>query len=231
MTEVLKTAHSATVRAWVEGWVISRNAPSPVREPWGLRVDVGLPGHVARHVVAAPTPETLQHLTATLTTPGTWLKLCAPPEAVAPLLPPRWAVQDPEFMMTAPLTRAATTAAPAADTSAAAAATAGAPSGYTLAVTTRSGVTAVRLLTAAGEVAARGQYAVAGRTAVVDQVETAGNHRRRGLGTVVMRTIAAGAASMGARTGVLVATAQGQALYETLGWTLHTPMTAAVLTS
>ncbi len=46
-----------------------------------------------------------------------------------------------------------------------------------------------------------------------------------------MKTIAATAALRGARTGVLVATAQGQALYETLGWRLHTPVTAAVLTS
>ncbi|WP_344476984.1 GNAT family N-acetyltransferase [Nonomuraea monospora] len=183
-------------------------------EPWGLRVDVGLPGHVARHIVAAPTPRTLRRLAGTLTAPGTWLKLCAPAEAVAPLLTSPWAVQDPEFMMTAPLTRGAVEA----------------PPGYHLAVTTRAGVTAARLLTDAGEVAARGQFALAGTTAVVDQVETAAGHRRRGLGTVVMRTIAATAASKGARTGVLVATAQGQALYSTLGWTLHTPVTAAVLT-
>ncbi|HEX4816924.1 MAG TPA: GNAT family N-acetyltransferase [Nonomuraea sp.] len=214
MTEVLKHAHSTTVRAWVDGWVISRNAPRPVRVPWGLRVDVGLPGHVARHIVPAPTPDVLRLLTRTLTAPGTWLKLCAPAEAVAPLLPPTWTIKDREFMMTAPLTRVP--APPA-------------PPGYTLTVTTRAGVTAARLFTAAGEVAARGQFAVAGRSAVVDQVETAAGHRRRGLGTAVMKTIAAAAAARGARTGVLVATAEGQALYETLGWTLHTPMTAAVL--
>ncbi|MET7332770.1 GNAT family N-acetyltransferase [Nonomuraea sp. NPDC005650] len=213
MTEVLKTPHTATVRAWVDGWVISRNVPRPVPEPWGLRVDVGLPGHVSRHIVTVPTPETLHRLTATLTTPGTWLKLCASAPDVVPFLPEGWTVQDPEYMMTASLARG----------------TFRAPPGYTLAVTTRAGVTAARLLTAAGEVAARGQFALAGRTAVVDKVETAGNHRRRGLGTVIMRTLAGTAASLGARSGVLVATAQGQALYETLGWSLHTPVTAAVL--
>lgn len=219
MTEVLKGAHSATVRAWVEGWVISRSAPKPVREPWGLRVDVGLPGHVARHILAAPTPEILRHLTGTLTIPGTWLKLCAPVEAVAPYLPPRWAVQDLEYMMTTPLTREPPRRG-----------NFGAPAGYTVAVTTRAGVTAVRLLTTGGEVAARGQFAVAARTAVVDKVETAAGHRRRGLGTVVMKTIAATAALRGAHTGVLVATAQGRALYGTLGWHVHSPVTAAVLT-
>ncbi|TMR24729.1 GNAT family N-acetyltransferase [Nonomuraea turkmeniaca] len=178
-------------------------------------MDVGLPGHVARHVIPTPTPEVLHHLTTTLTTPGTWLKLCAPAEAVASFLPPAWTVMDREFMMTASLAR---TAPPQA------------PPGYTLAVTTRAGVTAARLLTAAGEVAARGQFAVAGSAAVMDQVETAADHRRRGLGTIIMRTMSSAAASLGARTGILVATAQGQALYETVGWTLHTPMTAVVLT-
>ncbi|GAA1728460.1 hypothetical protein GCM10009734_36800 [Nonomuraea bangladeshensis] len=218
MAKVLKPAHFPIVRAWVDGWVISRNAPEPVRVPWGLRVDVGLPGHVARHIVADPTPETVRHLTATLTTPGTWLKLCAPADTMAPLLPRPWQVKDHEYMMTARLTGLARVAAPEP------------PAGYALAVTTRAGVTAARLLTPAGEVAARGQFAVAGGTAVVDQVETAPNHRRRGLGSVVMRTLATHAARRGARAGVLVATAEGQALYETLGWTLHTPMTAAVLT-
>ena len=216
MTEALKTVHPATVRAWVEGWAISRQAPAPVREPWGLRVDVGLPDHVVRHIVPDPTPATIEHLGRTLNTPGTWLKLCAPAAAVTPLLPERWSVKDLEFMMTAPLTRAPSTAR--------------APRGYTLAVTPRAGVTVARLLTAAGEVAARGQFAMAGRTAVVDRVETAGDHRRRGLGTAIMRTLATTAASAGAHTGVLVATAEGQALYETLGWRLYTPMTAAVLT-
>ncbi|MGW4404943.1 GNAT family N-acetyltransferase [Nonomuraea sp. NPDC004702] len=216
MTEVLKHAHSATVRAWVDGWVISRNAPRPVPEPWGLRVDVGLPGHVARHVVPTPTAEILDHLTGTLTVPGTWLKLCAPAEAVAPSLPPQWSVQEQEYMMT---------------TASLARTTPKAPAGYTLAITTRAGVTVARLLTAAGEVAARGQFAVADRAAVIDQVETAAEHRRRGLGTVVMAALAAAAVSRGARTGILVATEAGQALYETLGWTLHTPMTAAVLTA
>ncbi|TLF58662.1 GNAT family N-acetyltransferase, partial [Nonomuraea sp. KC401] len=72
-------------------------------EPWGTRVDVGLPGHVARHIVPAPTPEILHRLTGTITTPGTWLKLCAPAEAVVPHLPAAWRVEEPEFMMTTTL--------------------------------------------------------------------------------------------------------------------------------
>ncbi|TMR21128.1 GNAT family N-acetyltransferase [Nonomuraea zeae] len=187
-------------------------------------MDVGLPGHVARHIVPDPTPATIERLTGALTTPGTWLKLCAPAAVVTPLLPERWSVQDPEFMMTTSLS-----VGPAARRTSYAHWNPAPPAGYTPAVTTRAGVTVARLLTAAGEVAARGQFAMAGRTAVVDQVQTASGHRRRGLGTVIMRMLATTAAAAGAHTGVLVATAEGQALYETLGWKLRTPVTAAVL--
>ncbi|MEV0200127.1 GNAT family N-acetyltransferase [Nonomuraea sp. NPDC050691] len=231
MTGALKTVRPETVRAWVDGWVVSRNAPTPVREPWGLRVDVGLPGHMVRHVVPAPTPATLRHLTALPSVPGTWLKLCAPPEEVAPWLPPSWDVQGPEYMMTAPLDPAPPRTRGVTGMTAAARAGVAAPTGYTLAVTTRAGVTVARLLTTAGEMAARGQMAIAGATAVVDQVETASNHRRRGLGTIVMRALTATAAAGGAADGVLVATPAGRSLYETLGWAVHTPMTAAVLTA
>ncbi|WP_049557735.1 GNAT family N-acetyltransferase [Nonomuraea sp. SBT364] len=217
MTGAIKTTQIDTVRAWVDGWVISRDTPPPVTEPWGYRVDVGLPGHLARHIVPAPTPALIRHLTGTITAPGTWLKLCAPAELIAPWLPSGWAIDPPEYMMTARLP-----AEPA---------VAVVPPGYTAAVTTRAGVTVARLLTAAGEMAARGQLAVTGTMAVVDRVETASGHRRRGLGSVVMRTLTAAAHEVGATGGVLVATPEGRALYESLGWRLHSPMTAAVLRS
>lgn len=214
VTEVLITAHSMTVQAWVDGWVVSRNTPKPVREPWGLRVDVGQPGHQARHIVHSPTPELLRRLTTAVTTPGTWLKLCAPVEAVAPHLPPAWAVKEQEYMMTtASLPRVPRRA----------------PDGYTPVVTTRAGVTVARLLTATGEVAARGQVALGGTTAVIDQVETAVGHRRRGLGTVVITMLTSAAVAQGAHAGILVATRDGHALYSSLGWTLHTPVTPAYL--
>ncbi|GAA0934044.1 GNAT family N-acetyltransferase [Nonomuraea longicatena] len=201
------------VRAWVEGWTVSRATGRPVEEEWGLRVDVGQPGHLVRHVLPEATPALLRRLAGTLTAPGTWLKVCAPAEQVTPSLTAAWTVQVPEYLMTAPLRRTDVTA----------------PAGYTLAVTPRGQIVTARLLTADGEVAARGQIALNGRTAVVDQVETAAGHRRRGLGSIVMRALSSAGAGRGARTGVLVATEEGRALYTTVGWRLHTPVTAAVL--
>ncbi|NUR89828.1 MAG: GNAT family N-acetyltransferase [Nonomuraea sp.] len=197
------------VRAWVAGWVVSRQAPEPVVEPWGLRVDVGLPGHVARHILPNPDPSTVRDLAAAIRNPGTWLKICAPVDEVAELLPAGWVVQEPEYMMTAALRRVPVAA----------------PGTYQLAVTSRADVTTARLLTPEGEIAARGQIAVAGRAAVVDQVETAPAHRRRGLGRTIMTALMSSAA---ARTGVLVATPVGEALYRTLGWSRVSEVTAAV---
>lgn len=68
-----------------------------------------------------------------------------------------------------------------------------------------------------GSWAARGQIALPGATAVADQIETSPAHRRRGLGRFVMRTLAHVAAEQGAETGILGATPEGRALYESLG--------------
>ncbi|WP_093799080.1 GNAT family N-acetyltransferase [Streptomyces sp. Wb2n-11] len=84
-----------------------------------------------------------------------------------------------------------------------------------------------RLFVAApdGGFAARGQVAPTGRTAVVDQVETAPAHRRKGLGALVMRTLQDTAREQGATAGILGATTDGRGLYESLGWQACAPLT------
>ena len=63
---------------------------------------------------------------------------------------------------------------------------------------------------------------------MVDQVSTEPAHQRRGLGTVVMRALANAALEAGSSTGILGATNQGRALYETLGWKVHAPLAGFV---
>lgn len=69
-----------------------------------------------------------------------------------------------------------------------------------------------------GEVAARGSVSVVGDHAVYDRIETEERFRRRGLGTYVMRVLTAGVLEDDVTTGLLVASANGRALYEFLGW-------------
>lgn len=195
---------SVEVRAWAVGWAIARGTPPPVAVPEGYRIDVGLPEHVTRYVLPTHSPA----LAARLTTPGTWLKICAD----QPALDARWQVQPPEYLMSTQLTSEPPACAPE----------------YELQVVQNGNVIDV-VVSAKGERAARGKAALAGEYAVIDQVVTEPHHQRRGLGTTVMRALSQAASRSGARTGVLVATADGLALYGRLDWALVSPVTAAYL--
>lgn len=198
------------VRAWINGWVVSRGASEPMEQPWGYAIDVGLRDQATRHVVPTADEPTVRKLTEEVGAPGVWLKLFEPPETVAPWLAPGWTFTDPGFLMTAQLHRAA----------------APVPDGYGLRTWTRDGVTRTLVVTDDGGFAARGQIAPTGLTAVADRIETDPAHRRRGLGSLVMRTLANIAVDRGATTGVLGATVEGRALYESLGWTVVAPLTS-----
>lgn len=193
-------------RAWADGWTISRGTPPPVEVPEGYRIDVGLPGHLTRYVLPTHVPA----LAARLTAPDTWLKICADPAAVP--LDERWQIQPTEYLMSTRLT---------------AELPAGAPE-YELEVVQTGRVIDV-VIGKQGELAARGKAALSGEYAVIDQVITEPEHRRRGLGTIAMQALAQAAIASGATTGVLVATADGRALYSRLGWRLESLVTAAWL--
>ncbi|MEV0266709.1 GNAT family N-acetyltransferase [Streptomyces sp. NPDC050617] len=194
-----------TVRAWVAGWAVSRGTPPPVRKPWGFYIEVaGNPREVGRHVLPEADEALVRSAAGAVNTPRTWMKMPAEPEEIEPWLPPGWVpaheesghVMATDLVTTDPVV----------------------PEGYTAVVESRGSVVHVRVLDGTGELAARGQVAVVGEAGVVDQVETGGAHRRRGLGQYVMRTLADRAVGAGAGFGVLAATDAGRALYETLGW-------------
>jgi GNAT superfamily N-acetyltransferase len=63
---------------------------------------------------------------------------------------------------------------------------------------------------------------------VYDRIVTAPEHRRRGLGRALMHALGAARRSASS-TQVLVATAEGMALYGTLGWELRSLFTTAAV--
>ncbi|MFF0266794.1 GNAT family N-acetyltransferase [Kribbella sp. NPDC004536] len=85
----------------------------------------------------------------------------------------------------------------------------------------------VRLLAPDGAVAAHGMMAVVGSGAVMHDIQTDPEHRRRGLGSVVMGALAERAVARGAQTGLLMATADGFHLYTKLGWAAEATMVTA----
>lgn len=203
-------------RQWVLGWAVSRGTEPPVEQAEGFRIDVGLPHHVVRYVLLdadEPAVEAaVRKVAGSVTVPNTWLKAFVAPDLVASWLPAGWTSGPPTFLMATGLRPSEVRA----------------PDGYALTTETTAGVTFVRVLASDGAVAARGQIAVTGESAVVDQVETDPAHQRRGLGSLVMRTLANDAVAQGASTGVLGASAEGRALYEALGWKVHAPLAGFV---
>ncbi|MFF7094386.1 GNAT family N-acetyltransferase [Streptomyces rubradiris] len=208
-----KTTEEA-VRAWVEGWAVSRGAAQPTPRPWGFTVEVGLPKEVARHVVTAADEPTVRKLAENTTARGIPLKAFVPARTLEAWLPPGWVLLDGHAVLMA--ARLSTVEAPPR-----------LPDGYRLHRWDRTGVTRAVVRAADGSFAARGQIAVTGPTAVVDQVETHPAHQRRGLGRVVMGTLAEAATRQGARAAVLGATEEGRTLYEAVGWQVVAPLSAA----
>ena len=68
------------------------------------------------------------------------------------------------------------------------------------------------------ELAAGGTLALVGHDAIFDRIETTPRYQRRGLGRFVMHALTNWALDHGADLGILAASADGQALYATLGW-------------
>lgn len=193
---------------WAEGWTVSRGTPAPVATRWGLRIEVGAENQLRRHVLLDPQEQAVRELAASIDEPLTWIKSPIEPDELAPWLPEGWTEDDPGWLMAIDVTPATVTV----------------PDGYALTSESKDGVTYVRILTAGGDLAARGQYGHVGDYGTVDRITTEPEHRRRGLGSVVMNALANAADDLGASTSVLGATVEGRALYEALGWKVHAPL-------
>lgn len=202
------------VETWIKGWALAREVSPPVKEKEGFRVDVGWPQQVVRYVFPHLTDH-FQQLANTISAPWHFLKVCAPPETVQSLLPPRWTIQPVGFMMTCvkPMTSSKTRL----------------PKGYVLEMEEGLPVTVAKVLADDGAVAAIGRIVFVNDFAIYDRIETHPAHRRRGLGSIIMKSLESIGAARGITQGVLVATADGNALYTALGWELHSLYTTAVI--
>jgi ribosomal protein S18 acetylase RimI-like enzyme len=147
----------------------------------------------------------LEALAGHVTAPGTWIKVSACATDLRSALPARWTMDSSGYLMGARFTAGADDP----------------PPPYETRVTTDGDVVVATVVDASGAVAASGRLAPAGGCGVIDQVETAPAHQRRGLGTTVMRMLSDHAVRNGLGTGILVATEDGRRLYRRLGWTVR----------
>ncbi|MFZ0267289.1 GNAT family N-acetyltransferase [Caulobacter sp.] len=209
------SADAALVEAWVTGWALSRNVGAPIRAAGGHRVIVGEPGHLERLVFPALDPATLSDLAARITAPGIFLKAFCAPEALLAAVDARWSAQPPGDLMAVDLVVVPPPAVP--------------PAGYVQEFRAEGAVLVVEIHDADGGLAASGRTALTGGFAVFDKIITDPAHQRRGLGRVVMGVLGDRARALGADKGVLVATPEGRALYEVLGWRFEGRMETVVI--
>ncbi|WP_017607714.1 GNAT family N-acetyltransferase [Nocardiopsis xinjiangensis] len=195
---------------WAHGWALARDVGAPTRSGQAHRLEVGLPQHRVRYVVASA--RVLAWHVPAWRGPGTVVKVFGPrPEAVA-ALGPGWRVGRSEVLMTAPLSVWRDPA----------------PEPYRLQIQSQGGTHRALALSGRGEPAAEAWAALHGGHAVFDRVCTAPAHRRRGLGRALMGVLGRISADQGAERGVLVATQAGRALYRSLGWQERCEVTPAL---
>ena len=209
--------HLDIFSAWCRGWAITREVPPPVPHADGLRIEVGMPRQARRYVFPHAS-QALHELGETVTEPWVFLKACATSDELRALLPARWEMQDEHYLMTC-------------GDDAFAGSDAIAP-GYTLDVqddADRSRRAHVEVRARDGGLAASGHIALDEGFAIYDRIVTDPEHQRRGLGRAVMHALQALARAHGRHANVLVATTEGRALYESLGWRLHAPWATAVI--
>ncbi|MDQ0791764.1 GNAT family N-acetyltransferase [Streptomyces sp. B1I3] len=204
---------SGLIRRWLDGWTVARGLPeAEPLEPAGdgLRSTCDQPGREVEVFAlrADDEPESVARLAATVAAARrtTWLTVpTLRPTTVEAVVGAAGLdlLHRSEWFMTTDLTEHPQHE-PAAP--------------YQCEVRTEGPVTIVSLHAPSGEVAARGSIAVVGGDAIADRIETDPAHRRRGLGRAVMSALAEAAVSQGARTGLLIASEEGQRLYSSLGW-------------
>lgn len=200
------------VLAWQAAHCLARGAPAPVRDRGGFRVDTGSEKE-ARRWVFPRLCDGLREVAHEVTAPRHYLKVCAIDEELRSVLPGRWQMQPASYFMT---------------TTVAVAATRPLPDGYALELQRVGAVVRACVFAPGGELAASGYAAETAEAFVYDRIETAAEHRRKGLGVAVMTALGAAKASA-ASVSLLVASEDGRGLYAGLGWKVLAPFATAVI--
>lgn len=204
------------IARWADAWAISRGAAMPAARDGGLYIHVDQPDQIGRYVFARLEADAIRPLAASIDRPLLYLKVCAPADLARPLLPRGWEIATPGYMMTAPLSVMLDR--PLAF-----------PAEFEIRITRDNSITFAHILDAAGEEAARGRIVAVDDLIVFDRIRTTDHYQRRGLGSAIMRALAAEARQSGIKDAMLCATPAGRELYTSLGWSLHSDYTTASL--
>jgi hypothetical protein len=198
--------------AWQAAHSVARGSPSPVHDRGGFRVDTHSEKEVKRWVFPQLC-DGLRAIAHDITAPRHYLKLCGTDEELRSAVPARWELQPTNYFM---LSAAATTDAKPL------------PNGYGMELHRAGPVTRACIIAPGGGLAASGCAAETADVFIYDRIETAQDHRRKGLGAAVMTALGTARKSL-AGPQLLVATEDGRHLYGNLGWTVLAPFSAAMI--
>lgn len=200
------------VFAWQAAHSLARNSPPPVHDRGGFRVDTHSEKEVKRWVFPKLC-DGLREVARDISIPRHYLKLCGTNEELRGALPARWEIQPENYFMEAAATVRETGSL---------------PDGYRMELHQAGPVTRVHIVAPNGDLAASGTAAETADAFVYDRIETAADHRRKGLGIAVMSALgSARKSSTGPQ--LLVATDDGRGLYARLGWMVVAPFAAATI--
>jgi len=199
-----KLADAELLEGWLRARSIARNLPQPVQDRGGLRVDTALPEELRRYVFAGPSPAITQ-LAQEIHEPYVFIKMCGPGARLQSLVPDRWQLQAPGYLMTREAGRNPVPSL---------------PPGYWLQVQTENQVTTARIFADDDTLAASGYAVEYEGVFVFDRIATAPAHQHQGLGAAVMAALGTAQKSQAAQR-VLVATEAGRGLYSTIGWSVR----------
>lgn len=200
------------LRAWLTARSVARGLPPPVEQFGGLRVDTNSEKELRRWVFAE-VASGIAELGHSIHEPRHFIKLCGTESELRGALPERWMIQGGSWFMTldGELTSPSSLT-----------------PGYVFETIHDGAVTHTEIRTDGGELAASGYSAETPDAFVYDRIETDVAHRRRGLGRSVMAALGRCRKSKGARQ-LLMATAEGERLYSSLGWSRLSPYSTAFL--
>lgn len=200
---------------WAFGYCAARGYAPPVAAslPAALWFDVGKPDQAGRLILGNASGEAATAAFASVEAPDIYVDFAAPRDAILPHVPADWRPRDPMWLMA---TGAGTTAAPRS------------MADFTIEIAESDHRCEAVLRHNDGSLAARGVIGLHDRVAVYDQIVTEAPFARRGLGSAIMAELGRLAQSRGVTESLLVATADGKALYERLGWSLRSDIVSVI---
>jgi hypothetical protein len=198
--------------SWQAAHSIARGSPPPVRDRGGFRVDTYSEKEMKRWIFPQLC-DGLRAIAQDITAPRHYVKLCGSDEELRSAMPVCWEIQPTNYFMMAAVAPLDTKPL---------------PNGYRMELHQAGPVTRACIVAPDGHLAASGCAAETADVFIYDRIETAQDHRRKGLGVAVMIALGNARKSL-VGPQLLVATGDGRNLYANLGWTVLAPIAAATI--